>query len=176
MHAKLKTMAENKRNRKPNFTAAECAVIFEEAEQNIEIIKSKFTSTLTNKNKTKVWEDITAKENSLGVCLRSVCEVKEKWRGIVGAAKKEFSKSGASQRKTGGGEKPASPKSPSKNIIELFGDDPSFSGIQGGLESGKIEKFFISFRTQNEILDKAQFCGLVIVKYIISPEQTKTEI
>ena len=131
-------MAENKRNRKPNFTAAECAVIFEEAEQNIEIIKSKFTSTLTNKNKTKVWEDITAKVNSLGVCLRSVSEVKDKWRGMVGAAKKEFSKFGASQKKTGGGEKPASPKNSSKKIIELFGDDPSFSGIQGGLESGKI--------------------------------------
>ncbi|XP_068762578.1 nuclear apoptosis-inducing factor 1-like isoform X1 [Montipora capricornis] len=128
-------MAENKRNRKPNFTAAECAVIFEEAEQNIEIIKSKFTSTLTNKNKTKVWEDITAKVNSLGVCSRSVFEVKEKWRGMVGAAKKEFVKFGASQRKTGGGEKPASPKSSSKKIIELFGEDPSFSGIQGGLES-----------------------------------------
>ena len=135
-------MAENKRNRKPNFTAAECSVIFEEAEQNIEIIKSKFTSTLTNKNKTKVWEDITAKVNSLGVCLRSVSEVKEKWRGMVGAAKKEFSKFRPSQRKTGGGEKPASPKTSSKKIIEIFGDDPSFSGIQGGLESGKIWQFF----------------------------------
>ena len=67
-------MTENKKNQKPNFTAAECAVIFEEAEQNIEIIKSKFTSTLTNKNKTKVWEDITAKVNSFGVCLRSACD------------------------------------------------------------------------------------------------------
>ena len=170
-------MAENESNRKPNFTTAECAVIFEEAEQNIEIIKSKFTSTLTSKNKTKVWEDITAKVNSLGVCLRSVREVKEKWRGMVGAAKKEFSKFGASQRKAGGGEKPASPKSSSKKIIELFGNDPSFCGIQGGLESQvRFEKFFHSFRTQNEILDKAQFCALVIVKYITSREQAKTEI
>ncbi|XP_015754531.1 PREDICTED: myb/SANT-like DNA-binding domain-containing protein 4 isoform X2 [Acropora digitifera] len=128
-------MAENKRNQNLNFTAAECSVIFEEAEQNIEVIKSKFTSTLTNKNKTKVWEDITAKVNSLGVCLRSVSEVKEKWRGMVGAAKKEFSKFRASQRKTVGGEKPASPKTSSKEIIEIFGDDPSFSRIQGGLES-----------------------------------------
>ena len=175
MRAKLKAMAENETNRKPNFMAAECAVIFEEAERNIEIIKSKFTSTLTNKNKTKVWEDITAKVNSLGVCLRSVCEVKNTWRGMVGAAKKEFSKFGASQRKTGGGEKPASPKSSSKKIIELFRDDPSFFGIQGGLKSQlRFEKFLNSFRTQNKILDncKAQFRGLAIVKYIISREQT----
>ena len=112
--AKLKTMAENKRNRKPNCTAAECAVIFKEAEKNIEIIKSKLTSTLTNKNKRKVWEDISAKINSLGVRLESVSEVKEKCQGMVGAAKKEFSKFGASQRKTGEGEKPFPQKVPRK--------------------------------------------------------------
>ena len=69
-------MAENiepspaKRPRKPNFTPAECAVIFEEAEENLSIIKSKFSSTLSNKNKSRVWEEITSKVNSLGVCKR----------------------------------------------------------------------------------------------------------
>ena len=76
-------MAENiepspaKRPRKPNFTPAECAVIFEEAEENLSIIKSKFSSTLSNKNKSRVWEEITSKVNALGVCKRSVAEVKE---------------------------------------------------------------------------------------------------
>ena len=41
-------MAENKRNRKLNFTAAECPVIFEEGEQNIEIIKSTVISDYFN--------------------------------------------------------------------------------------------------------------------------------
>ena len=73
-------MAENiepspaKRPRKPNFTPAECAVIFEEAEENLSIIKSKFSSTLSNKNKSRVWEEITTKLNALGVCKRSVVE------------------------------------------------------------------------------------------------------
>ena len=118
--SKIKTMAENKRSQRPNFSGAECTLIFEEAEQNIEIIKSKFPSTLMNKNKTQVLNDNMAKANSLVVYLRSVSKVKEKWRGMVGAAKKEFSKFGALQRKTSGGEKPASPKSPLKKIIGHF--------------------------------------------------------
>ena len=48
-----------KRARKPNLTPAECAVIFKEAEENVNMIKGKFTSTLTNKNKTRVWDEIT---------------------------------------------------------------------------------------------------------------------
>ena len=78
-----------KRPRKPNFTPAECAIIFEEAEENLSIIKSKFSSTLSNKNKSGVWVEITSKMNALGVCKRSVAEVKEKWRGMLSSARKE---------------------------------------------------------------------------------------
>ena len=82
-------MAENtepslaKRPGNPNFMPAECAVIFQEAEENLSIIKSKFSSTLSNKNKSQVWEEITSIVNALGVCKRSVAEVKEKWKGMV---------------------------------------------------------------------------------------------
>ena len=72
-----------KRARKPNFTPGECTVIFEEAEENINIIKSKFTSTVTNKNKTRVWDKITNKVNALGICKRGVIRVKVKWRAMV---------------------------------------------------------------------------------------------
>ena len=88
-------MAENvapspaKRARKANFTPAECAIILEAAKQNLNVIKGKFSSTLTNKNKTKVWEEITDKVNALGVRRRTVFEVKEKWRCMVSNAKKE---------------------------------------------------------------------------------------
>ena len=116
----------NKRSRKPNFTAAECALICDAAEQNLSVIKSKFSSALTNKNKTKVWEDITARVNSLGVCLRSVAEVKDKWRGMVSTAKKEHTKYAASQRQTGGGKKPASPVSATKKSSTCLGKTPHF--------------------------------------------------
>ena len=144
---KLKTMVENnKRSRKPNFTAAEWALICDAAEQNLSVIKSKFSSAFTKKNKTEVWEDITARVNSLGVCLRSVAEVKDKWRGMVSTAKKEHTKYAASQRQTGGGKKPASPVSATKKITDLFGEDPAFSGIAGGVESGKQTTISIFYR------------------------------
>ena len=102
-------MAENieaspaKHPRKPNFTPGECAVIFEEAEENLSIIKGKFSSTLSNKNKSRVWEEIISKVNALGVCKRSVAEVEEKWRGMVSSAGKEHNKFAVSRNKTGGG-------------------------------------------------------------------------
>ena len=136
-------MAENlapspaKRARKPNFTPAECAVIFENAEENINVIKSKFSSTLTNKNKSRGREEITNKVNSLGVCKRDVMDVKEKSRSMVSSAKKEHNKCAVARKKTGGEKPPDSPKSTSEKIIQLFEEDPAFSGIPGGVDSGK---------------------------------------
>ena len=138
-------MAENsepvKRARKSNFTAAECTLLLTVAEENINIITSKFTNAITNKNKNKVWEEITDQVNSLGVCKRSVTEIKEKWRGLVSSAKIVHSKIATDRQKTGGGSKPISPKGETIKIIiiiDLLGEDPSFSGITGGIESGNI--------------------------------------
>ena len=77
-----------KRARKPNFTPA----IFEKAEENIKTVKSKMSTTLSNKHESRVWEVITDKVNALGFSKRSAMEVKDKWRGMVSGAKKEHSK------------------------------------------------------------------------------------
>ena len=136
-------MAENiepslaKRPGKPNFMPAECAVIFQEAEENLSIIKSKYSSTLSNKNKSQVWEEITSIVNALGVSKRSVAEVKEKWKGMVSWARKEHNKCAVSRNKTRGGRKPDSPKGTTVKIIQLYEDGPSFSSISGGIDSGK---------------------------------------
>ena len=112
----LINMAENiapspaKRARKPNFTPAECAVIFEKAEENINVIKSTFSSTVMNKNKSRVWEEITNKLNALGICKQDVMDMKEKWRSVVSLAKKEDHKCAISRKKTCGGKQPDSPK------------------------------------------------------------------
>ncbi|KAK3746011.1 hypothetical protein QZH41_011285, partial [Actinostola sp. cb2023] len=90
----------------------------------------------STKNKAKIWEEITRKVNSLGVCLRTIQEVKDKWRTMVTGAKKEFNKVSTSRKMTGGGGGPESPTGQTKKLIELFGDDPSFSGIAGGIDSG----------------------------------------
>ena len=136
--------------RKPNFTATERAIILEAAEENIHIIKSKFSNNVTNKNKIQIWQDIAERVNAIGVCKRSVMEInKEEWRGMV--SKKEHNKIASDRKKTVGGRKPDSPKGETLKIINIFGEDPSFSGIPGGIESGKldVDKFRLDFLYQD---------------------------
>ena len=52
-------------------------------------------------------------------------------------ARKEFTLERQMISKTGGGKESNPPKPTSARIMELFGDEPGFSGIQGGVESGK---------------------------------------
>ena len=131
-----------KRARKPNFTPA----IFEEAEENIKTVKSKISTTLSNKHESRVWEVITDKVNALGFSKRSAMEVKDKWRGMVSGAKKEHSKCTTARKKIRGGKKPDSPKATTAKIIELFETDPSFSGISWDVDSGKstyVNKYIV---------------------------------
>ncbi|XP_028413885.1 uncharacterized protein LOC114536735 [Dendronephthya gigantea] len=55
---------------------------------------------------------------------------------MKGEARKDLGKEKNSHKKTGGG-RPHQPLKPTvQRILELFGDEPSFCGIQGGIESG----------------------------------------
>ena len=63
--------------------------------------------------------------------------MREKWRALCGAARKEMGRGKASLGKTGGGKPIAPPHVISQRIIEIFGDEPGFSGIDGGIESKK---------------------------------------
>ena len=70
-----------KRPRKPNFSTAECATILEMAEENIDIVREKFSNVVTNQKKAEVWR--VSKVNAHGVTVRAVSEVKDKWRAMV---------------------------------------------------------------------------------------------
>jgi hypothetical protein len=131
----------NKRPRKSNFSPAECTLLLELAEGNLCVIREKFSNTLNNKMKANVWKSITDKVNAIGVAKRTTGEIKDKWRTMVSAAKKDYSRSKHQQKKTGGGSAPAPVKETSRRIIELFEDEPSFSGITGGIESGRLRNF-----------------------------------
>ena len=117
---------EQKRARKPNFTAGECAIILEDAEENIHIIKNKFSNNFTNKTKIQIWEDIAERVNAIGVWKRSVMEIKEKWRRMVSNVKKEHNKIASDRKKIDCGRKPDSPKGETLKIINIFGEDPSY--------------------------------------------------
>lgn len=119
------------RNRGKNFDTSEIQLLTDLVEKNIDIINSKFTNTITNEKKKKIWENITSQVNSLGIANRSIKEIKTKWTNMHQTAKKEFSTNKLSQRKTGGGPcaKPLSVVS--EKIVDLYKDSPTFNGLSG---------------------------------------------
>ena len=126
-----------KRPRKANFSPAECTTILNMAEENLSIIRDKFSNVLTNQKKAEVWKRIVQQVNSHGVAKRTVSDVKDKWRSMVMGVKKDYSMEKQGRKKTGGEQQPAPPFNQSTRIIiKCFGDEPSFSGIPGGIESG----------------------------------------
>ncbi|CAG2233889.1 unnamed protein product [Mytilus edulis] len=68
--------------------------------KDINIINSKYTSTLTNHRKKQVWEDIAKQLNSRGGVQRTANQIKEKWRKSCGAAREEATKDKAHARTT----------------------------------------------------------------------------
>ena len=126
-----------KRKWKPNFTTRELTIIMENVDANKGILQSKFTDNVRNKTKTETWKATTEKVNAVGVPSRTICEVKQKWKGLSSTAKKEFRQHKKAQRKTGGGPAPGEPFETSKMIVEVYDNTPGFSGITGGFESGE---------------------------------------
>ena len=124
--------------RKANFSSNECQLILQCTEDNLEVLRGKFSNNLTNKRKNEVWKSISDRANSLGVASRSVKEVKEKWRAMCGVARREVGNEKRSLGQTGGGKTPPPPNETSQRIIQLIVDEPGFTGIDGGIEAGEI--------------------------------------
>ena len=97
-------MAERKR--KPNFSVDEINVIVCIVEENNDVIRCRFTNTITIATKEDVWKRITERVNAVGVCERSKDEVREKWRGLQTNAKTTHVKRKTEERRTGGGPPP----------------------------------------------------------------------
>ena len=88
-------MASGEGSRKPrkhNFSASEVSILTEKVEENLAILQSKFTNNVTNLKKKQVWSEITAAVNALGVHKRTETEVREKWKNLHSAVKREFTK------------------------------------------------------------------------------------
>ena len=98
--------------------------------ENLEIIQSKLTNSITNKRKTEAWEEITRDVNAVGQENRTIQEVKDKWKKLHSLAK-EFSSFKKDSKKTGGGPPPKPPSQSSEQIIEIFENTPAFSGLRG---------------------------------------------
>ncbi|KAK2567711.1 t-SNARE domain-containing protein 1 [Acropora cervicornis] len=121
----------SRKPRKHNFSASEISILTEKVEENLAILQSKFTNSVTNLKKKQVWSEITAAVNAVGVDKRTETEVREKWKNLHSAAKREFTKFRQESKKTGGGPAPKEISATTSKVIELFQDTPSFIGLSG---------------------------------------------
>ena len=132
MAAKYKSeAAKQRKTRKANFTSSELSILTEEVEANISTLRSKFTDSVTNSRKNKIWCEITAAVNSVGVASRTVQEVRDKWKNLTSTAKREFCDYGKEARRTGGGPPPKPPSSATAKVIDILKDTASFTGLSG---------------------------------------------
>ena len=162
----LKMASPAKKARKSNFSASEIAVLTEKYEENIEILQSKFTNSVTNAKKNKVWDEIATAINAVGVTLRTTQEVKDKWKNLQCTAKKEFSDFKKEQKKTGGGPAPSNPSEATLKIIEMFSETPSLTGLQD-FETGGFTNRNIVCALKSKLAIKAYFSLSVTSKSTI---------
>ena len=70
-------------------------------------MSSKFTTTVTNKAKKEIYEEITAKVNAVGTERRTVEAIKDKWQALKRNIKAKYAAKKAKARvegmRTGGG-------------------------------------------------------------------------
>ena len=135
--------AISRKARKQNFSASEIAVLTERVEENLSLIQSKFTNSVTNQKKNEMWKKIADAVNAVGVAMRTTAEVREKWRNLQSQAKKEFSELEKEQKKTGGGPAPRMPSAITAKVIDIFKETPSFTGLEGFESTGKEYPFII---------------------------------
>ena len=84
-----------------------------------------------------MWRKIAEAVNAIGVAMRTTAEVREKWRNLQSQAKKEFSELSKEQKKTGGGLAPKMPSALTAEVIDIFKETPSFTGLEGFESTGK---------------------------------------
>jgi len=70
---------------KANSSDSEVKVLIDCVAQCKEVLLSKFTNNVSNKNKQAAWEQVTAEVNACGIALRSVGELKKKWKYVKAA-------------------------------------------------------------------------------------------
>ena len=109
-----------KRPRKTNWSSSELTVLTEKVEKKLDLIRSKFSDSVTNAKKNAAWLEITEAVNAVGMAYCTVQEVRDKCKNLTSTAKKEFSNFGKEQRKTGGGLAPKKPSHATAKIIPVI--------------------------------------------------------
>ena len=102
-------MMKKKRQRSKNFSVGETEMLKEMVLSNSACLFAKHcngVSGVTKKQQDLLWLSICKAVNAVGVCDRSIEDVKEKWRNLTKKAKTEFTAQRVSMMKMGGGPPP----------------------------------------------------------------------
>ena len=118
----------------------------EKVEENVDLVRSKFSYNVTYAKNNAAWLEITEAVTAVGVAYRTVQEVWDKWKSLTSTAKKEFSDFGKEQRKTGGGPASKKPSNATAKIVEIFKETPLFTGLLGfETNPGKLKFKILQF-------------------------------
>ncbi|KAL8621764.1 hypothetical protein ACOMHN_061899 [Nucella lapillus] len=116
-----------KRARKANFSAEEVIILLEELQVEHVTLFSSHSATITSEMKKEIWQRITSKVNACGVAVRTLTDLKEKWRALKASVLNKK----RDEAKTGGGPAPA-PVPYEEVILSIIGDKSNlFSGVTG---------------------------------------------
>ena len=128
-----------KKKRSSNWDSAEMTMLQQLVNENITVLRSKLTNSVTNSKKNAIWKEIATKINALGLHFRSDKEVKTKWQNLQTKAKKEYAENRKYAAQTGGGPAPKPLSSETETIVDMMKDCSSFVGLKGSESSIIIE-------------------------------------
>ena len=130
----MRRMAEKtKKPRKKNYTIDEERVLREKYAEHKDYLSASFTNIITNKGKKERRQKITDAVDAIGYEIRTVDDIKIKWKNMVTNAKGIYTEHKKLLAKTGGGPKIKEPSERVMSTIDLMKDTTSFKGIDGGL-------------------------------------------
>ncbi|XP_064197166.1 myb/SANT-like DNA-binding domain-containing protein 4 [Anguilla rostrata] len=117
--------------RKQNWTVEETVMLVEEVEAKKEIIKGKFSPTLTSRHKKEVWKQIADSINaSFSSTIRSPQECEKKWYNVLSKAHQEISTVKKATSGTGGGPAPKPLSAVAEVVLHILGENnATISGV-----------------------------------------------
>ena len=135
-------LGKNERKRKLNFSTSEINKITELVEENLQVIRSKFTNSITNKTKDEIWTKMPDKLMQLG-WLTAPC-TKSRTNGKTCRRRQRRSSRGKEEAldRQGVVHRVKKTKEATEKITRLFGNAPSFTGPHGFETIGKLKYNF----------------------------------
>ena len=132
----MASYSSNKKRKKRtlNFSTDENGILARKVEQHWATLQSKDTKAATNRQKDKIWEEITKEINKSEDNERTINEVKDKWKNLLRLVKKKIR---ASEQPTGGDPRLKRFSSIEEKIRRLILGTPNFDGLNG-FETGTV--------------------------------------